>query len=84
MSRTTLNIDEPILNELKRLGRKRGKSLGRLVSDILAEALPRHEATESPPPFEWAASPGDLLVDPLDKDAIHVLLDREQAREEAP
>ena len=34
--KTTLDIDEPILRELKRRQAKEGKSLGRLVSDLLA------------------------------------------------
>ena len=34
--RTTLDIDGPILRELKKLQIKEGKSLGRLVSDLLA------------------------------------------------
>ncbi len=75
MSRTTLNIDDPILNDLKRLQEKCGKSLGRLVSDLLAEAIVRSEKVETPPPFVWVRSPGRPLVDPLDKDAIYAILD---------
>ncbi|KAB2867691.1 MAG: antitoxin, partial [Burkholderiaceae bacterium] len=37
--RTTIDIDDPILKDLKRLQRREGKSLGRLVSDLLAQAL---------------------------------------------
>ena len=32
--RTTIDIDDPIFKELKRLQRREGKSLGRLVSDM--------------------------------------------------
>jgi hypothetical protein len=32
--RTTLDIDDPVLKEIKRLQRREGKSLGRLVSDL--------------------------------------------------
>lgn len=37
--RTTLDIDDPVLHELKRLRAKEGKSLSRLASDLLARAL---------------------------------------------
>ena len=39
--RTTLDIDGPVLHELKQRQTKEGKSLGRLVSDLLARALSR-------------------------------------------
>ncbi|MEZ5727162.1 MAG: hypothetical protein R3E48_03590 [Burkholderiaceae bacterium] len=40
--RTTIDIDDPILKDLKRLQRREGKSLGRLVSDLLAQAWRQH------------------------------------------
>ena len=47
--RTTLDIDDPIVRELKRLREKEGKSLGRLASDLLARAL--KEVPTSTPGF---------------------------------
>ena len=47
--RTTLDIDDPVLRELKQLQTKEGKSLGRLVSDLLARAL--KEDSAPPPPL---------------------------------
>ena len=46
MPRTTLNIDEPILQELKRLQKEEKKSLGGLVSDLLAWARGTWDALE--------------------------------------
>jgi hypothetical protein len=77
MPRTTLNIDEPVLRDLRRLQRKEGKSLGRLVSDLLARAL--HEASsqsQDAAPFHWHAQPMEPLVDLTDKEAVWALLDR--------
>lgn len=79
MPRTTLDIDAPILEELKKLQKVEGKTLGRLVSDLVAASLPRRTRPE-PRPFDWAASSGDLQVDLLDKDAILVLLDAEKVQ----
>jgi mRNA-degrading endonuclease RelE of RelBE toxin-antitoxin system len=39
--RTTIDIDDPILKDVKRLQKREGTSLGRLVSDLLAESLAR-------------------------------------------
>lgn len=52
--RTTIDIDDPVLAQLKDLQRREGKSLGRLVSDLLARALEAEEsARPEGPPFEW-------------------------------
>ena len=69
--RTTIDIDEPILKELKKLQRRERKSLGRLVSDLLARSL-ASARTEKPvaPPFEWIAKPMSARVDLADKQAV--------------
>jgi hypothetical protein len=77
MPRTTLDIDAPILDELKRLAAREHKSLGRLVSDLVASALPRH-GDEPAALLEWRASAGRVVVDLLDKDAVYALLDAEK------
>ena len=38
--RTTLEIDDDVIGEAKRLARERGVSLGRVVSDLARAALP--------------------------------------------
>jgi hypothetical protein len=49
--RTTIDIDDSMLKEIKELQRREGKSLGRLVSHLLAHALvdARHSARERAP-----------------------------------
>ena len=72
--RTTIDIDDPILKDLKRLQRREGKSLGRLVSDLLAQALaaqPRGSQSTAAV-FKWIARPMRARVDLADK---HALLD---------
>ena len=39
MSRTTIDIADPILADLKRLQTREDKTLGELVTELLAEAL---------------------------------------------
>jgi hypothetical protein len=77
MPRTTLDIDAPILRDLKRIGKREGKSLGRLVSDLLAQALARSEAHRAAPPaFKWTSRRMHARVDLADKEAVQRLLDR--------
>lgn len=54
--RTTLDIDDPILKDLKELQALEGKSLGRLASDLLAQALSERRRSKSrvaEPTFQW-------------------------------
>jgi hypothetical protein len=75
MMRTTLDLEAPILKELRELQRREGGTLGSLASRLLAEALARRpkQAARS---FEWTARPMGALVDLSDKDVVYAILDR--------
>lgn len=79
--RTTIDIDDPILKEVKRLQRREGKSLGRLVSDLLAQSLSagKAAATAEVPAFQWVAKPMRARVDLADKDALLNAMDERGA-----
>ena len=68
--RTTLDIDDHILCELKRLQAKEGNSLDRLVSDLLARALAENAASAPVSPPSWITKPMHARVDLSDKDAL--------------
>ena len=69
--RTTIDIDDPILKEVKRLQQREGKSLGRLVSDLLAQALANsRKAPPGAPQFRWIAKPMRARIDLDDKHAV--------------
>ena len=71
--RTTIDIDDPILQELKLLQQQQGKSLGRLASDLLAQALAQSgKRSARKPAFHWVCAPMNSRVDLADK---HALLD---------
>ena len=74
--RTTLDIDDPVLKELKRLQVKEGKSLGRLVSDLLARALKENAGSTVAPPPTWIAKPMGARVNLSDKEAVYRALDQ--------
>ena len=69
--RTTLDIDDPILRKLKHLKEKEGKSMGRVVSDLLAQALRENAGPAAGPPPVWISRPMHARVDLSDKEALH-------------
>jgi hypothetical protein len=73
--RTTLDIDDPILKEVKVIHKKEGRSMGAVVSELLAEALVRRHSSRRRPPFGWTSREMNVLVDLADKDAIYAALD---------
>ena len=69
--RTTLDIAEPVLNDLKRLQQREGKSLGRLASDRLAQALAAQRKRESQrEAFVWVTRKMHVRADLADRDAL--------------
>jgi hypothetical protein len=81
MPRTTIDIDAPILRELKRRQKRAGKSLGRLVSDLLAQALYQtNVGRASPSSFRWIARSMRAQIDLADKEAVYEALDQQDSR----
>jgi hypothetical protein len=78
MPRITVDIDARILEDLKRLQRQQGKSLGRLIFDLLATAI-ANEPDKPRAPFRWKSKAMGARIDVTDKDAVSSLLDREPA-----
>ena len=76
MPRTTLDIDGPVLEDLKRLQKQEGKSLGRMASDLLAEAISRYGTRKrKPAAFHWISRPMKARVDLADKEAVRAAAD---------
>jgi hypothetical protein len=75
--RTTIDIDDPVLQDLKRLQQREGKSLGRLVSDLLAQALAEPPpASARRPAFAWVSKSMQARVDLADRDAVLDAMDK--------
>jgi hypothetical protein len=72
--RTTIDLDADILRALKQRQREERKTLGQLVSELLAQAL----AVTSRPKVDirWATSDLRPRVDLDDKEAVWAFLDR--------
>jgi len=73
--RTTLDIDDPVLRELKRRQRAEGKSLGKVASELLARALAETGEAKAPAKLAWTAQAMGARVDLADKDALYRAMD---------
>jgi len=81
--RTTVDIDEPILQELRKRQKAVKQSLGRLVSDLLAQALRLSASGKSKPHKpHWHSKRMGARVDLADRDALYdaMLQDRNPER----
>lgn len=75
--RTTINIDDTVLERLRQRSRREDRSMGELASSLLARALDE-EGEPRPDTLRWVArSLGAALVDVHDKDAVWAVLDAE-------
>ena len=73
--RTTLDIDDPILRQLKALQRREKKSLGRLVSDLLAQALRAQDEPAKPTELDWTVKEMGARYDLADSSALRDAMD---------
>lgn len=77
--RTTIDIDDPILKEVKKLGKTEGKSLGRMVSDLLANALQRRKTPgRQPEQPHWISRDMGARINLDDKEALYAALDQKK------
>jgi hypothetical protein len=77
--RTTIDIDGPVLRDLKRLQKAEGKTLTALVSELLEDALRHRRAKTAQRTLRWTSRPMGARVDIDDRAALQALLDREDA-----
>ncbi len=77
--RTTIDIAAPILDELKRIKRKDGGTLGELINGLLAEGLKKRRPEVAASELAWTSQPMGARVDLEDKEAVYALLDDDGA-----
>ena len=76
--RTTVDIDDPVLKDLKKIQQKEGKSLGRLISDLLAQALGERKTAKGPTRHaRWISKPMGVRIDLTDRDALYTAMEKE-------
>lgn len=75
--RTTLDLEKPLLEKLKAIGKAERRSLGQVASQLLAEALAKRKGSaKSAPKFRWKSRSMRAVVDLSDKDAVFAILER--------
>jgi hypothetical protein len=77
--RTTIDIEDPILREVKAIQKKEGRSMGAVISELLADALARRRPSRSRAPFRWTSRPMKSLIDLADKEAVYAALDADRS-----
>mgnify|MGYP000241635706 CR=1 FL=1 len=75
MARTTVDIDASVLRELKKRQERERKTLGQLISELLAKALEAEDAGGAARPLSWVTKDLQPRVDLEDKDAVWSALD---------
>ena len=75
MARTTVDIETPILEEIRRFQKKDGRTLSRIISQLLAEALVNKKAKTTLPTIKWTSRPMKALITLSDKDTLYRILD---------
>lgn len=75
--RTTLDLDRPVLDGLKALQKSEKRSLSKIASELLAEALhsKRKAGRARPVAFSWNSSAMHARVDLQDKESVYKILD---------
>ena len=75
--RTTVDIDDPILKDLKKIQQKEGKSLGRLISDLLARALDERKSGKAlAKPVRWISKAMGARIDLADHEALYAAMEQ--------
>ena len=70
--RTTIDLSDPVLRDLKQLCKKEGGSLGTVASRLLADALAVHRHPDRPAPkLRWSSRPMRAKVELADKEAVY-------------
>jgi hypothetical protein len=76
MTRTTLDLDASVLEQLRRCAASERKSMGQVASERLALGLEGDGPKEEPLPLRWPSMRmGKPKVDLEDKDALWEALD---------
>jgi hypothetical protein len=80
MPRTTIDLDAPVLEELKRVQEEEGRSLGAVASSLLADALAARKKPTVARRLRWKSRSMGIGVAIEDKEALWSILDESSQR----
>jgi hypothetical protein len=79
--RTTVDIDDPVLKDLKKIQKREDRSLGRLISDLLAQALGERKSAKGPTRApQWISKAMGARIDLADHEALYAAMEQEPRR----
>jgi hypothetical protein len=79
--RTTVDIETSIMKDLKKIRQQEGRSLGRIISDLLAQALAERKSTKAPAkPPKWISKRMGAYVDIADHEALYAVMESDPPR----
>ncbi|MEO5678473.1 MAG: antitoxin [Acidimicrobiales bacterium] len=76
--RTTLDLDDSVLAELRERRQREGRTLGQVASELLAHALAATAGPLANAPLMWASHPMGARVNLDDGDAVDAALDADR------
>ncbi len=77
MARTTIDLDQSVIRDLRERAKHENKSMGQVASEILRQGL-TDEPTDRPA-FRWKTHKMGLpLIDLEDKDELYRVLDEDE------
>ena len=74
MTRTTVDLDPVVLDQIKHVALRDRKSMGRVISDLVVQALEAEPVPDPRANFKWRSQPMHQLIDLEDKDAVAAAL----------
>jgi predicted DNA-binding ribbon-helix-helix protein len=80
--RTTVDIEDPVLKELRTMQKREGGTLGALMSRLLAQAIAHQSRGPVRTSFAWTARAMRARLDLSDKEAVLAVLDDSSPGEE--
>lgn len=80
MPRTTIDLDDSVLKELRRRAAREGKSLGRLTSELLARKLADADSSSGFGALNWTSRDlGIPRFDLEDKEKVYLTLQEQSS-----
>ncbi|HUO86187.1 MAG TPA: antitoxin [Thermoanaerobaculia bacterium] len=76
--RTTVDIADPVLADVREEQEREGKSLGQVVSELLAEGIAQRRAGGVRRELRWVARDLRARIDIRDKETLWAVLDGEE------
>ena len=77
--RTTVDIDTPLLQDLKRLQKSEGKTLSQVVNEVLSAALRQRVRPPKKKGLKWPSKAMGQRIDIDDREALWAVLSAEEA-----